>query len=49
MLCATAPSLIRKSDTFKSNTTKAIMMVMTEIDGMDIDEWNKELNDELLS
>lgn len=40
---------MRKCDLFKNNTVKAIMMVMTEIETIEIDEWNKELNDELLS
>lgn len=40
---------MRKCEIFKTTTVKAIMVAMTEIENIDVDEWNKELNDELLS
>ena len=49
ILATTSPSLVRKNDTFKNKTIQGIFWMMTEAENLQLEEWNAELNDEILS
>lgn len=49
MICANHPSLVRKNDYFKTNMVPAYMRMLSEINGISVEEWSEELNDEIIS
>lgn len=49
ILGTTSPANMRKNDTMKARTLPAFMKMMSEVEVLEIDEWNAELKDEVLS
>lgn len=49
MICVNHPSLVRKSEYFRTHMVPAYMRMLSEIGGMSMEEWAEELNDEIIS
>lgn len=46
VLSATSQSLMRKSDVFKTKTVPTMIKLMTEVENLNIQDWNSELKDD---
>lgn len=45
MICVNHPSTVRKLEYFKTNMVPAYMRMLSEINGVSMEEWSEELND----
>jgi hypothetical protein len=41
MICVSHPSIVRKSEYFKTNMVPAYMKMLSEIGGMSMEEWSE--------
>lgn len=49
VLATTSPSLMRKNESFKTKTVPIMAKLMTEVENLSTQDWNKELKDDQLS